>query len=116
MSAKAVGQVGHGDVGHGAGAHAAGGRIAGGAAWLEGIDMFALTDEEIRQRRGRDVAHVFQDPLGTLHPLFTVGDQIVEAIQAHDPLPRRDAEAKARDLLALVRIPNPGERMAALSA
>jgi peptide/nickel transport system permease protein len=89
------------------------GRIAGGAAWLEGTDMFALSDEEIRQRRGRDVAHVFQDPLGTLHPLYTVGHQIIEAIQAHDPLPRRDAEAKARDLLALVRIPNPAERMAA---
>jgi peptide/nickel transport system permease protein len=89
------------------------GRIAGGAAWLQGTDMFALSDEEVRQRRGRDVAHVFQDPLGTLHPLYTVGDQIVEAIRAHAHLPRRDAEARARDLLALVRIPNPGERMAA---
>jgi peptide/nickel transport system permease protein len=89
------------------------GRIAGGAAWLDGSDLFALSDEEIRQRRGRDVAHVFQDPLGTLHPLHTVGAQLVEAIRAHRPMPRTEAEAAACDLLALVRIPNPAERMQA---
>ena len=89
------------------------GRIAGGAAWLDGRDLFAMTDAEIRARRGAEVAYVFQDPLGTLHPLHTVGAQLVEAIQAHDPIGRAAAQTRARDLLALVRIPNPEERMKA---
>jgi len=89
------------------------GRITGGAAWLEGHDLFAMPDRALRDRRGSDVAYVFQDPLGTLHPLYTVGSQLVEAIRAHDPVPRGTAEVRARDLLALVRIPNPAERMRA---
>ena len=87
------------------------GRIAGGAALLEGRDLFAMSDEEIRQLRGAAVSHVFQDPLSTLHPLFTVGDQLIEAIRAHAPLSWRAAGEKAAALLALVRIPNPAERL-----
>jgi peptide/nickel transport system permease protein len=82
-------------------------------ALLEGEDLFAATDERIRQLRGATVSHVFQDPLSTLHPLFTVGAQLVEAIRAHAPMNRRAAEAKAAELLALVRIPNPAERLKA---
>ena len=52
------------------------GRIVGGAAFLDGEDLFAADDERIRHLRGEAVSHVFQDPLSTLHPLFTVGDQI----------------------------------------
>ena len=87
------------------------GRIAGGAIRFKGEDLLAASDARIRQLRGGAVSHVFQDPLATLHPLFTVGDQIVEAIQAHQPLGYRDARARAGDLLALVRIPNPGQRL-----
>ncbi|MBZ8133180.1 dipeptide/oligopeptide/nickel ABC transporter permease/ATP-binding protein [Afifella sp. IM 167] len=87
------------------------GRIAGGAALLDGEDLFAASDERIRQLRGGAVSYVFQDPLSTLHPLFTVGRQLVEAIQAHEPVARRKAEEKARSLLDLVRIPNPAERL-----
>jgi peptide/nickel transport system permease protein len=87
------------------------GRIVGGVAWLDGEDLFAANDERIRQLRGRAVSHVFQDPLSTLHPLFTVGDQIAEAVRAHQPVSRREALRKAEALLALVRIPNPGERL-----
>ena len=89
------------------------GRIAGGAAWLEGEDLFALSDERIRQLRGSAVSHVFQDPLSTLHPLFTVGYQLTEAIMAHEPISHADATDKAAKLLALVRIPNPAERLKA---
>ncbi len=87
------------------------GRIAGGAAWLDTEDLFAASDERVRQLRGAAVSHVFQDPLSTLHPLFTVGDQLAEAITAHQPLARRAALDKAEQLLALVRIPNPRERL-----
>ena len=87
------------------------GSITGGVALLKGEDLFAASDERIRQLRGSAVSHVFQDPLSTLHPLFTVGDQLVEAIQAHDPVSRTEAKQKAVDLLQMVRIPNPAERL-----
>jgi peptide/nickel transport system permease protein len=89
------------------------GRIAGGAAWLEGEDLFALSDERIRQLRGSAVSHVFQDPLSTLHPLYTVGYQLIEAIMAHEAMSHAQATEKATKLLALVRIPNPAERLKA---
>ena len=80
-------------------------------ALLDGEDLFAATDERIRHLRGSAVSHVFQDPLSTLHPLFTVGDQLIEAIQAHQPLPKAQAREKAASLLKVVRIPNPAERL-----
>ncbi|WP_445680108.1 dipeptide/oligopeptide/nickel ABC transporter permease/ATP-binding protein [Radicibacter daui] len=89
------------------------GRITGGTAWLEGEDLFAASDERVRQLRGSAVAYIFQDPLSTLHPLFTVGDQLVEAIETHSDVPREMARKRAAELLALVRIPNPRQRLAA---
>ncbi len=89
------------------------GVIAGGAAYLGGEDLFAVSDSRLRALRGGAIAYVFQDPLSTLHPLYTVGAQLVEAIRAHQPLTRRRATAKAIELLALMRIPNPKERMSA---
>lgn len=87
------------------------GRIVGGVALYDGEDLFAVSDERIRQLRGSAVSHVFQDPLSTLHPLYTIGDQLVEAIQAHTALSKVEARDKAENLLKLVRIPNPGERL-----
>ncbi|WP_349366938.1 MAG: dipeptide/oligopeptide/nickel ABC transporter permease/ATP-binding protein [Nitratireductor rhodophyticola] len=87
------------------------GRITGGAAWLGDEDLFAVSDERIRELRGADVSHVFQDPLSTLHPLFTIGDQLTEAIMAHRPIRRSEADARAEELLRLVRITNPAERL-----
>ncbi|WP_174803105.1 dipeptide/oligopeptide/nickel ABC transporter permease/ATP-binding protein [Martelella limonii] len=89
------------------------GRIAGGAAWFDGEDLFAASDERIRQLRGGAVSHVFQDPLSTLHPLYSVGDQLIEAIQAHQPLSKSEARDEATQLLESVRIPNPAERLKA---
>ncbi|WP_417768188.1 dipeptide/oligopeptide/nickel ABC transporter permease/ATP-binding protein [Stappia sp.] len=87
------------------------GRITGGSAWLEDEDLFSVNDERIRQLRGADVSHVFQDPLSTLHPLFTIGDQLTEAIMAHRPMRRSEADRRAEELLRLVRITNPAERL-----
>jgi peptide/nickel transport system permease protein len=87
------------------------GRIVGGAALLEGEDLFDKSDEEIRLLRGLSVSHIFQDPLSTLHPLFTVGDQLIEAIQAHQPISKKNARARAEELLKIVRIPNPAARL-----
>ncbi len=87
------------------------GQIAGGAAWLEGEDLFGVSNERLRELRGSAVAHVFQDPLSTLHPLYRIGDQVIEAIQAHSPLNRRDARECATALLKQVRIPNAEQRL-----
>jgi len=89
------------------------GRIVGGAAYLDGEDLFAAGDKRIRDLRGGSVAYVFQDPLSTLHPLFTVGDQLTEAITTHQPMSGSKARDKAIELLSLVRIPNARERLSA---
>jgi len=89
------------------------GRIVGGAAYLDGEDLFAASDKRIRDLRGGSVAYVFQDPLSTLHPLFTVGAQLTEAITTHQPMSGAKAREKAIKLLSLVRIPNARERLSA---
>ncbi|WP_436644393.1 dipeptide/oligopeptide/nickel ABC transporter permease/ATP-binding protein [Microbaculum sp. FT89] len=82
------------------------GTITGGRVTIGGEDQLAAGVEDLRRLRGGRVAYVFQDPLTTLHPLFTVGQQIVEALRAHQPLSRRQAEARAIELLDRVQIPS----------
>src|SRR5690606_6712513 len=67
------------------------GRITGGRVTFAGTDLLGAPLSHIRALRGGRVSHVFQDPLSSLHPLFTVGDQIAEAVRAHQPLPYREA-------------------------
>jgi peptide/nickel transport system permease protein len=86
------------------------GVITGGAARLAGTDLFALPYKDLRALRGRRVAYIFQDPLSTLHPLYRIGDQLVEAIRVHQNLPIAAARAKSIELLRTVRIPNPESR------
>ena len=89
------------------------GRIVGGRVSYGGADLLEVDDDRLRELRGGAFGFVFQDPLSTLHPLITVGDQIVEAIRAHRPLDRAAARARAVELLDLVRIPAAAQRMAA---
>ncbi|WP_201745031.1 dipeptide/oligopeptide/nickel ABC transporter permease/ATP-binding protein [Aidingimonas lacisalsi] len=86
------------------------GVITDGRVALAGRDLLDLPHGDIRRLRGRDVSYVFQDPLATLHPLFRVGDQLVEAIRQHQPMSRADARTRAVSLLGQVRIPNPAHR------
>ncbi len=86
------------------------GRISGGRVLYKGRDLLESSEAELRRLRGGAFAYVFQDPLSTLHPLFTVGDQVTEAIRAHQPLGYREAWKKAVELLETVRIPNAAER------
>lgn len=81
------------------------GVITGGAVDIEGRDVLSASESEITAYRGGRVAYVFQDPLTTLHPLFTVGDQVAEAVQVHQPVGKAEAYAKAIELLEAVRIP-----------
>ena len=87
------------------------GEIVGGSILYRGEDLIAASDARIRALRGGAITHVFQDPLSTLHPLFTVGDQIVEAIRTHQPLDKAQARAHALALLRQVRISNPEARL-----
>jgi len=87
------------------------GVITGGAVRYAGEDLLAANYDSLRAKRGNNVAYIFQDPLSTLHPLYRVGDQLIEAIQAHNRVPEAEARAKAIELLKAVRIPNPESRI-----
>ena len=89
------------------------GRIVAGRVVYREEDLFDVSYGRLRQLRGGTFACVFQDPLSTLHPLFTVGAQIVEAIRAHQPVSYREAHSKAVALLQQVRIPSAEQRMKA---
>ena len=82
-----------------------------GQILLDGVDLVALPEDELRGIRGRRVAMVFQDPLSSLHPMHRIGWQIVEAIQAHETVGKKTARARAVELLRVVGIPSPEERV-----
>ena len=82
-----------------------------GRVLLDGVDLLRLPDDELRRVRGKRVAMIFQDPLSSLHPLYRVGWQIVEAIQAHEDVSRAAARARAIEALREVGIPSPAESL-----
>jgi len=87
------------------------GRIAGGEIRLEGERIDDLSYEEMRRIRGRRIGAIFQDPLTSLNPLYTVGRQLLETIQTHLPLGDRAARTRALELLQEVGIPHAEERI-----
>ncbi len=87
------------------------GRIAGGEVWLSGRRIDRLTNRQMEKIRGREIGAIFQDPLTSLNPLFSVGSQLVETIRLHLDMTRAEARARAIDLLRQVGIPGPKERI-----
>lgn len=87
------------------------GVITGGAVHYKGEDLVGAPYGRLRDLRGREVAYIFQDPLATLHPLYKVGDQLVEAIRVHHAISDSEARARALGLLRDVRIPNAESRL-----
>ncbi len=87
------------------------GRIEGGSVELRGENLLQKSEAEMRKIRGNDIAMIFQDPMTSLNPVLTVGDQIGESIQLHLKLNKRDTLAKTVDMLRLVRIPLPEKRV-----
>jgi peptide/nickel transport system ATP-binding protein len=83
------------------------GRIVGGEIWFEGRDLRKLPADDMRALRGNRIGMVFQEPMTSLNPVFTIGDQIAEVIREHQKLSRAAAYARVADLLSLVRIPDP---------
>ena len=82
-----------------------------GRVRLEGIDLLALPDRQMRDLRGARLAMVFQEPMTSLNPSYTIGEQIIEAVVRHRGLSRRDARAHAIEMLRRVKIPAPEQRI-----
>jgi len=87
------------------------GSVKSGTARLEGRDLLQLKDRELRRLRGRQIAMIFQDPMTSLNPVLTIGRQIREALQAHFDMDRKEAEAKAAEVLDRVGIPSAKARL-----
>jgi oligopeptide transport system ATP-binding protein len=87
------------------------GRIESGQIMWKGRDLLTLSNKELRKVRGGEIAMIFQDPMSSLNPVFTIGNQIEEMIRTHQPLSRSEARKKAIDMLGLVGIPRPAERV-----
>ena len=87
------------------------GRITSGEIRLEGRNLLDLPESDMRAVRGDDIAMIFQEPMTSLNPVQTVGEQIVEAVQLHRPLGAAEARARALEMLRLVKIPSPETRL-----
>jgi len=86
-------------------------RIVSGEILFEGEDLLKKSDVEMRRIRGKRIAMILQDPMASLNPLFTIGDQVAEPIRVHENMSRGNAWSKARDLLKAVRISAPETRV-----
>jgi peptide/nickel transport system ATP-binding protein len=87
------------------------GRIVEGQILWQGRDLIPLEAEELDDIRTKEIAMVFQEPMTSLNPVYTVGDQIGEALRRHEGLSRREAQEKTVEMLRLVQIPNPQKRV-----
>lgn len=86
------------------------GKIVEGSITFDGVDMLALNEDQLRNIRGNRIAMIFQQPTTSLNPVFTVGDQIIEALQIHQKLNSADAEARCIELFTMVGLPDPKRR------
>ena len=87
------------------------GRIVAGEVMWRGRDLLKLADDEMRSMRAKEIAMVFQEPMTSLNPVYTVGEQIAEVLRLHEGLSRRAAMTRAADMLKLVHIPHPERRV-----
>jgi oligopeptide/dipeptide ABC transporter ATP-binding protein len=83
----------------------------GGSVEYKGVDLLAASDTEMQGYRGNEIGMIFQDPMTSMNPVYRVGEQIAEAIQAHEDVDRRKARKRAVELLRQVGIPNPESRV-----
>ena len=88
------------------------GRIESGEVLFKGADLLRLPEKQMRAVRGDRISMIFQEPMTSLNPVFTVGEQIAETLRLHRGATREEARATAAELFALVGIPNAGERLA----
>ena len=89
------------------------GKLVGGKAIFDGEDLLSKPEKEMRKYRGKRIGYVSQDPNSSLDPLFTIGSQLSEVVQAHEKVPKARASEKVLELLQRVRISEPEARMKA---
>jgi dipeptide transport system ATP-binding protein len=89
------------------------GRVSADVMRFDGQDLLAMSPRQRRALTGRDIAMIFQDPMASLNPAYTVGEQIIETLQAHRPAPRRQLREQAVALLETVEIPDAAARLQA---
>jgi oligopeptide/dipeptide ABC transporter ATP-binding protein len=87
------------------------GRVVGGSIRFKGRDLLQLSENEIRDVRGKDIAMVFQEPMTSLNPVLTIGRQLTETLQQHLNMSRERADARAIELLGMVGIADPARRL-----
>jgi peptide/nickel transport system ATP-binding protein len=87
------------------------GRIVGGEVLFNGVDLLPLSLDRIRQMRGSEISMIFQEPMTSLNPVFTVGEQIAEVIRVHQGLGKKGASEQAVEMLKRVGIPSPERRV-----
>ncbi|OYT15538.1 MAG: peptide ABC transporter ATP-binding protein [Bacteroidetes bacterium 4572_77] len=87
------------------------GKIKDGNVLFKGNDLKELSESEMRKVRGNEIAMIFQDPMTSLNPVYTIGNQIIEAIMEHQEIGKEDARKQAIEMLKLVGIPSPEKRI-----
>ncbi len=87
------------------------GKITNGEVWFDGRNLLELDESEMQKVRGGDIAMIFQDPMSSLNPVYTIGYQIVEAIRLHSDMNKKEARKLATELLTLVGIPGAESRL-----
>ncbi len=87
------------------------GKIIGGSIEFDGMDLIALSEKEMRNIRGNKIAMIFQDPMTSLNPVYTVGNQIEEPLKLHLKMNSKAAEKRSTELLSIVGIPSPERRI-----
>lgn len=87
------------------------GQIVSGEIFFDGKDLLKLSDSEMRQMRGDDIGMIFQDPMTSLNPVYTIGEQIAEALRLHQKLSRKQAKQAAIEAMREVAIPDPARRV-----
>ena len=82
-----------------------------GEVWLDGQDLIAMSDDQVRELRGESMAMIFQDPMSSLHPFYRIGDQLIEAVRIHHKVSKSEARDRAIEALRQVGIPAPERRI-----
>ena len=81
------------------------GKIEGGEILFEGEDLLKMTEAQMRDIRGKKIAMIFQEPMTSLNPVYTIGQQLIEALLLHEKMTKQEAKARAIEMLKLVKIP-----------
>jgi peptide/nickel transport system ATP-binding protein len=86
-------------------------RVPSGTLLFEGRDLLALPERQMQELRGKEIGMIFQEPMTSLNPLMTVGQQLEETVRRHEPVSRRQARQRAREMLDAVRVPHVDKRL-----